>query len=98
MFEATGGLVVGFWSCSWPFASVALYCDCVQFKAPNGVSYTLPKSDMVDFTSMGLLPLPFTRGVRFQHRVSDYAEKFEFWTAARNELIAALEKHGFGQH
>ncbi|MEM8947649.1 MAG: hypothetical protein AAGD11_20935 [Planctomycetota bacterium] len=98
VLEATGGLVVGLWSCSWPFASVALYSDRVEFKTVTRVRYTLTKSDIVSFTSMGWLPTPITRGVRFLHRRSDYAEKFEFWTSSRDEFLAALQAHNFGQY
>ncbi len=97
VFEATGGLVVGLWSCSWPFASVTLYRDRVEFNAPTNTHYTLTKSDIVSFDSMGWLPIPITRGVRFRHRHSDYAAKFEFWTSSRDDFLEALQAHGFGQ-
>ncbi len=98
VFEATGGLVVGLWSCSWPFASVTLYCDRVEFKSPTNVQYMLEKADIISFDSMGWLPTPITRGVRFRHRLSHYGEKFEFWTGSRNDFLAALQAHGFGQY
>lgn len=98
VFEATGGLVVGLWSCSWPFASAALYADRVEFKTTTNVQYVLTKSDIVSFASMGWLPIPIAHGVRFRHRFSQYAEKFEFWTPSRNDFLAALQAHRFGQY
>lgn len=95
LIEAVGGVRVGSWNASWPFASIQVFPDRVTLKMPVWGETTLPKIEITSVRKVGWLPIPIAQGVRFYHRISGVPAKVVFLTPSRNAVFETLLAAGY---
>lgn len=95
LIEAVGGVRVGSWNASWPFASIKVFPDRVTLKMPVWGETTLPKTEITSVRKVGWLPIPIAQGLRFHHRISGMPAKVVFLTGSRNAIYDSLQAAGY---
>src|SRR5438045_584648 len=97
MFSQTGGVHLGWWSVSRPYAILSGYRDALRLSC-FGREYVFPKSNIESLSKQRLL---FATGLRIKHTVPTYPQFALFgvsalpWSTHFSALKKELESLGY---
>jgi hypothetical protein len=92
-----GGARIGFWNATWPFAQLSVTKEQLLLKVGILGTYTFKPDDVTSVEPYGWLPF-LGKGVRINHRLSQYPEKIVFWYLCANPkpIAETIHQMGFG--